>query len=146
MCLVRVLTEIVPVTVVLLSFLLFDFKILSGPLNAFLLYAQVIEYFGVHAFGQLDLLKGTKSEFLVRLYHCLYGFWNLQFLGAFLPPYCIAENMNTFHYLVFQYAIVIYPFILLIAFVSVKRCIELIGLCYRAAQRVKYMFIRCQRL
>ena len=144
--LVWVLTEIVPVTVVLLSFLLFDFKILSGPLNAFLLYAQVIEYFGVHAFGQLDLLKGTKSEFLVRLYHCLYGFWNLQFLGAFLPPYCIAENMNTFHYLVFQYAIVIYPFILLIAFVSVKRCIELIGPCYRAAQRVKYMFIRCQRL
>ena len=144
--LVWVLTEVVPVTVVLFSFLLFDFKILSGPLNAFLLYAQVVEYFGLHAFGQLDLLKDSAAEFLVRLYHCLYGFWNLQFLGAFLNPYCIAENMTTFHYLVFQYAIAVYPFILLIAFFSAKRCIEVIGPCYRATQRVKYMFIRCQRL
>ena len=143
---VWVLTEVVPVTIVLLSFLLFDFKILSGPLNAFLLYAQVIEYFGSHAFGQLDLLKGTKAEFLLPLYHCLYGFWNLEFLGAFLHPYCIAEKMTTFHYLIFQYAIAVYPFILLIAFFSVKKCIEQIGPCYRATQRVRYVFIRCQRL
>ena len=143
---VWVLTEVVPVTLLLLSFLLFDFKILSGPLNAFLLYAQVVEYFGLHAFGQLDLLRDARAEFVVRLYHCLYGFWNLQFLGAFLDPYCIAEKMTTFHYLVFQYAIAIYPFILLIAFFSVKRCFEQIGPCYRATQRVKYLFIRCQRL
>ena len=61
-------------TLLLLSFLLFDFKILSGPLNAFLLYAQVVEYFGLHAFGQLDLLRDARAEFVVRLYHCLYQF------------------------------------------------------------------------
>jgi predicted outer membrane repeat protein len=144
--LVWLVMEILPITLLVVAFLVFDFKILKGPLNSFMLYAQVVEFFGLYAFGELNLLRESKWAFLIKLYRCFYGFWNLQFLSAFLPPFCLAEGMTTFHIYMIKYAIALYPFVLLVTFYLCRGCIARIPLCNRVIIRIQQIFIRWQRL
>ena len=137
--LIWVMSELAPVTLVLLAFLVFDFKMLSGPMNAFILYAQVTEYFGL-----VDFMP-EKSIF-VKLYNCLYSFWNLKFLGGFLHSYCLVEGLTTFTHFLVEYGIAIYPLFLLLLFLILKKCCCTVGPCSRLTRKIQYCFIRYQRL
>ena len=144
--LVWFLTEILPITILVIAFLLFDFKILKGPLNAFMLYAQVIGFFGLYAFGELNLLRNSSWYPLINIYEWLYNFWNLDFLSRLLPDFCLAEEMNTFHVYMIRYGIALYPFLLLAVFYTCRGCFTRFPLCNRAVIRIQQVFVRWQRL
>jgi len=95
--------------------------VISGLLNGFMLAAQM---YSVPA--QLRYITFSAHEYPIRavgikVLSLLYGCWNLDFLRAVYPPFCLHSKMTTVQALALDYVLAIYPLALLgVVFVFVE--------------------------
>ena len=114
-----ILTEYVPITVILFIVIIFNISITSGPANAFVFFAQIISC--------TTFIEGTKNiiapyeDILEDVYLSVYGVWNLIFLNTITNDkwlYCLSPSLTSLHIQALHYLSAAYP-LLLIVIVSI---------------------------
>ena len=110
--------EFVPTTLIFLCFVLFRFKITSGPLLGYVLFCQTtIAVINSHYSFIYDYILYHVSSFLrvlLDMSMTLSQFWCLQFLKAIIPPFCISEKLTGIHVNMLNFVPAIYPLVLVI--------------------------------
>ena len=107
------LLEFLPITVFYLIIVTFQVSATSGPLNVFILSAQLIAYIlnynNFIAYASQPWFQVTQKILIT-----VYSVWNLDFLHSVIPPFCLSENITTLHALALQYLPAFYPLLLII--------------------------------
>ena len=106
--------SLVPATVLCFTIIVFRVNVLSPPLNAIVLYCQVITsyvnskpctflyYAEVHQIANLSVWVLT-----------LYGFFNMDFFVYVIPPFCISNSMSTHTAIALDYTVALFPLVFL---------------------------------
>ena len=120
---VWIVSEWLPMLTLLAFMLIFNVDLISGKLNSFLLFAQLLSFSNIRGEMEIGLWGYT---WFVKLYRFLYGIWNLEFFGVFLPPYCFTPtaSLSTLHMLLLNYAIGLFPLTVTIVLVVLDRSAE----------------------
>ena len=120
---VWIVSEWLPMLILLTFMLTFNVDLISGKLNLFLLFAQLLNFSNIRGEMEIGLWGYT---WFVKLYRFLYGIWNLEFFGVLLPPYCFTPtaSLSTLHMLLLNYAIGLFPLAITIILVVLDRSAE----------------------
>lgn len=117
--------ELLSITLMFLIVAMFRIKVTSSPMNAFVLFSQVIiNILNTNPTLYAGLVYDTNEHVyrLVQIALTCYGIWNLDFFLYLIPPFCISSALTGVHLLAFQYIVAFYPILLLIV---TYICIEL---------------------
>ena len=120
---VWIVSEWLPMLILLAFMLTFNVDLISGKLNSFLLFAQLLSFSNIRGEMETGLWGYT---WFVKLYRFLYGIWNLEFFGVLLPPYCFTPtaSLSTLHMMLLNYAIRLFPLTVTIILVVLDRSAE----------------------
>ena len=116
-----------PLTAFFVAIVVFRVSIASAPLKLYVLVCQILTM-GANMHIILTALRNseyTTSQFpmvLTQILATVYGIWNLDFFRTLYPPFCLAPGMNTLDVIATDYAIALYPLLLI---VITYACIEL---------------------
>ena len=121
--LVWIVSEWLPTLVLLAIMLVFNVDLISGRLNSFLLFAQLLSISNIR--GEADIGIWGYTWF-VKINRFLYGIWNLEFFGILLPPYCFTPtaSISTLQMLLLNYSIGLFPLTVTIVLVVLDRSAE----------------------
>ena len=111
-----ILTEFVPITILLVFIVMFNISVTSGPGNAFIFFAQIISStFGVHGDGIFNYQSVTNaSSTITQVYTSLYDIWNLNFFDSVQGwQYCLSPHLNALHLIALDYLSAAYPLMVL---------------------------------
>ena len=135
--LVWILSEWVPMLVVMFIVMLFNIDLVSGRFNSFLLFAQLLAFSSIRGDAEL----GTVHIAFVKVYRFLYGMWNLDFFGVLLPPYCLIphSHLTLLQTLLLHYSIGLFPLIVAITLIALERSAEKWICCHRVDQCLRRM-------
>ena len=135
--LVWILSEWVPMLVVMFIVMLFNVDLVSGRFNSFLLFAQLLTFSSIRGDAEL----GTVHIAFVKIYRFLYGMWNLDFFGVLLPPYCLIphSHLTLLQTLLLHYSIGLFPLIVAITLIVLERSAEKWICCHRVDQFLRRM-------
>ena len=75
-----------PLLIVFLAIILFNIRLATGPLNSFILFAQVISTTAHISLAPLNLVYGSGTRPFRNSYEIPYNFFSLNLLGNLLPP------------------------------------------------------------
>ena len=121
--LVWIVSEWIPMLILLAIMLVFNVDLISGRLNSFLLFAQLLSISNIR--GEVDIGIWGYTWF-VKINRFLYGIWNLEFFGILLPPYCFTPtaSISTLQMLLLNYSIGLFPLTVTIVLVVLDRSAE----------------------
>ena len=100
-----------PLTVLFLVVVIFRISVASGSLNVFVLVCQI--FTAPYVLRHVASNK-PKYEILFSIGLSLYGISNLDFFRLVIPPFCLHPRMTTLQVLALDYAISIYPLLLIV--------------------------------
>ena len=110
--------EFVPTTLIFLCFVVFRFKITSGPLLGYVLFCQItvaeINYRYSFIYNYIHYHVSISLRVLLDMSVTVSQFWSLQFLKAIIPPFCISEKFTGIHVHLLNFVPVMYPLVLVI--------------------------------
>ena len=104
-----------PLTIFFLVVIVFRVSVTAGPLDAFILFSQVVSFPAMMRTHSFHHWKQQYINLAVFSLASMYGIWNLDFFRLLYPPFCMHPKMTTLHVLVLDYAIAVYPLLLIIA-------------------------------
>ena len=135
--LVWILSEWVPMLVVMFIVMLFNMDLVSGRFNSFLLFAQLLAFSSIRGDAEL----GPVHIAFVKIYRFLYGVWNFDFFGVLLPPYCLIphSHLTLLQTLLLHYSIGLFPLIVAITLIVLERSAEKWICCHRVDQCLRRM-------
>ena len=90
-----ILAVYVPLLVVFLLIIVFNIRLTTGPLNSFILFAQVISTtvsIDEQGSAPLNVVYGRSTGTFTNAYVIPYNLFNLNLFGNLLPPFCLNEN------------------------------------------------------
>ena len=121
--LVWIVSEWIPMLVLLAIMLVFNVDLISGKLNSFLLFAQLLSISNIRGEVEIGIWGYT---WFVKINRFLYGIWNLEFFGILLPPYCFTPtaSISTLQMLLLNYPIGLFPLTVTIVLVVLDRSAE----------------------
>ena len=102
---------ILPTTLLFLIIVLFQIRIISASMNAFIFTCQVIVSTLPHGYQNASI----AGRYAVKTMLTVYGIWNLDFFRYILPPFCVSSSMSSIHVVSLEYIIAIYPLLLILA-------------------------------
>ena len=109
-----------PTTMLFLVVLIFQVRITSGPMNAYIFACQLM----VSAIDfQSSICKSTSSfnHVAVLIVGTTYGIWNLDFFRYLIPSFCASEQLSTLHVVTLDYVVAFYPlFLTIIAYICIQ--------------------------
>ena len=105
------LTELVPVTVVLITVLAFDINFTSGAVNGFILFSQVLLSLNIDASG---IITFHQKRAVTEGYQFLYGFLNLDFFTTDTLSFCLWPKASALDMLAFKYITIVYALSLVV--------------------------------
>ena len=114
-----ILLEYFPLTVMFFVLLIFDLNTTSGAGNAFIFFAQMVTtIFDIFQDGVISLDNATyNNTHALRAIHQLpYGIWNMEFFSLLAPPFCLSSAIGTYGIILINYAIALYPILLIMLF------------------------------
>ena len=100
-----------PLTVLFLVVVIFRISVASGLLNVFVLVCQVMS---ARYAVSLVAINNPNLELLSHIGLSVYGISNLDFFRLVFSPFCLHPRMTTLQALALDYAIVIYPLLLIV--------------------------------
>ena len=136
--LVWILSEWVPMLILMFLVMFFNVDLISGQFNSFLLFAQLLAFYSIR--GNAAEIDSVHIAF-VKIYRFLYGMWNLDFFGVLLPPYCLIPQarLTLLQTLLLHYSIGLFPLAVAITFVVLERSAEKWICCHRLDQCLRRM-------
>ena len=107
-----ILSELVPVTVVFITVLVFNISFTSGAVNGFILFSQLINSLNIDA-GGLIVLPNVTLIF-VRGYRVIYGFFNLDYFNVETLSFCLWSNASALDMIALKYVTIAYALLLVV--------------------------------
>ena len=109
------LTQFLPVIILVLILFFTNFSLASGYLNAAIFFSQAIATaLNISGNGVIPLNSLTTSaEVLLEIYSVLYGVWNLNFLEPI--KFCLLPHMSINMIFVLQYIVALSPMLFVLA-------------------------------
>ena len=115
-----ILSELVPVTVVFITVLVFNISFTSGAVNGFILFSQVLLSLNIDASG---IITFPKQRQITEGYQLLYGFLNLDFFSIDTLSFCLWSKATALDMLAFKYITIVYALSLVILVIwFMNRC------------------------
>ena len=111
---ILIATEYLPSTFLLVVILFYDVNLHSGSLGAIVMYFQVYGALNIYSSGEIS----APNDDLNNIIEFLYNIWNLEYIGTWLHPYCLAKSLNTLQALMVSYISGFYPFLLIFIYIS----------------------------
>ena len=107
-----------PTTILFLFLLMFQVRITSGPLNAYIFACQLV----VSAITWSIFFENTSfTHGIVFTLSTIYGIWNLDFFRYLIPPFCATDQISPLHVIALEYTVAFYPLLLtVIAYICVQ--------------------------
>ena len=99
-----ILSEIVPATILFLIVILFDIKLTSGALNAFIFYTQIFE----------TLKINPEANKFLEFLNLIVSFFNLKFFAHSKLSFCLFKGATSLDIIAFNYVTVIYSLFLVL--------------------------------
>ena len=143
-----IILKYIPFTLFLLLIIFFNISLVDGPLNSFILFAQLINSVGPIPGGVIhvnELLSKQKVKLLLNFYYFLYGPWNSNYFEMLVPDFCAYRFDSTIKILILEYIPALYPLVLFIIFYSIIPCITNC-LINSNAEFLRSFFLRVERL
>ena len=136
--LVWILSEWVPMLILMFIVMLFNVDLISGQFNSFLLFAQLLAFSSIR--GNNAEMDSVHIAF-VKIYRFLYGMWSLDFFGVLLPPYCLVPqaHLTLLQTLLLHYSIGLFPLTVAITLTVLERSAEKWICCHRLDQCLRRM-------
>lgn len=126
------LSEVLPLTLLFIFVIVLDISLTSGAANSLILFAQVLDFFGVTAFGSYDL--STPVSILTEIYWFLFGFFNLEFFRLDKLSFCLWKGATVLDVLAFKF---ITTFCGLFLIGSLFMIMRYCSCCHRCIQRFR---------
>eukprot|EP00731_Ephydatia_muelleri_P006440 Em0003g688a len=114
-----------PLLVVFLVIIVFNIRLTTGPMNSFILFAQVISStldINQQGAAPLNVVYGKGTTAFQKSYQIPYNLFNLNLFGNLLPPFCLHENMSSSDVLVLRYAEGFFPVLIIVVILLLLRC------------------------
>ena len=109
--LLYLLLACLPTTLLFFITIIFQVRITSASMNAFVFYIQV-GYYDTVTYPQKILgLTGISRPFILA-FVVFGGFLNLDFFRFFIPPFCISDRLTNLHVLTMEYLVALFPLFL----------------------------------
>ena len=108
-----IISELVPVTVVFITVLVFNISFTSGAVNGFILFSQLINSLNINSCGLISLPNSTIIGF-IHAYRIIYGFFNLDYFSIENLSFCLWANASVLDMIAFKYVTIIYALLLVI--------------------------------
>ncbi len=114
-----ILSQLLPITIMFLIFVLLNVSTTTGPANAFILFAQLLTTaLDIEGDGTVHVDSITSHyDALEQAYIIPYDIWNLNFF--FFPPTCLSPYLSTQAFLSLDFLVAAYPLILIFLFYGV---------------------------
>ena len=113
-----IVSQYVPLTLMMCFIIFFDISLVDGPLNSFILFCQILITVRVYGNGQLGL--PTKSSYIAKLLSNIlthsYDIWNLEFFESLLPPFCVFKYSSSMVNILAEYTPAFYVLLLCLVF------------------------------
>ena len=106
-----ILSELVPVTVVFITLLLFNINFTSGMINGFILFSQILISLNIDASGFIT--PTSAAAFLLKLHQSIYGLFNLDFFQTEYLSFCLWPSASALDVVAFRYVTIVYILILI---------------------------------
>ena len=90
--------------------IIFQLRITSASMNAFVFYVQCC-YYGTVAYPRFIGTTGI-SNLSTLAFVVFGGFLNLDFLRYIIPPFCISDTLSCLHVLTLEYLVALFPLFL----------------------------------
>ena len=103
-----------PLTFFYVAVVVFRIGIMSRELQAYVLICQLLSAPGLLRFLHLSTKDDAMGRVFFRVLSTIYGIWNLDFFRSLYPPFCLHPKLTTLHILVLDYAIAVYPMLLIL--------------------------------
>ena len=135
-----ILTQFLPVLVLLLVIICANIPLASGYLNGAIFFSQVITTsLDISGDGEIPLENITESaDVYIEVFEVIYGIWNLDFIEP--VKYCLAPNLTINSIFAWEYVIALLPFIIVAILCIIHLCNE--GRCAGRMERCKTMTVR----
>lgn len=125
-----------PVMILLFVIFHFNIKLTSSAASGFILYAQMISsgIFNITGGKASYLDVGLFPHVMQRMYITVYGIFNLDSFANLLPSFCLNKNFSSLDVICLDYAVALFPLIVIIITHLVYRYNLLRCKCSRSAE------------
>ena len=126
--------ELLPVTIIFLTILLFNIRLTSGALYSFVFYVQALSESSITAFGTIYIDDIITKKALTIL-EVLIGIFNFNMINF---EFCIIQTDSLMILFLIKYATLAYAFFLVLATILVLRlhsCYSCVKLCRKCGRR-----------
>lgn len=126
-----VISELLPLTVMFFTIIIFDINFTAGNINGFILYAQIMDSIAIDANGAIIFPPGL--DVFTSIHRFVYRTLNFDFFSLEELSFCLWENATTLDVMVMKYVTILYAIgllILLIIFMNTWKCKRLLS-CWR---------------
>ena len=107
-----IVSELLPLTILFITVILFGVSLTSGAANSFIFFAQVLDLFEITAFGGIHF--PYTIEILTDVYRFLFGFLNLDFFRIDILSFCLFKGATVLDILAFKYVTALYGILLIV--------------------------------
>ena len=120
----------VPLLVVFLVIIVFNIRLTTGPVNSFILFAQVISStvdINQQGAAPLNIVYGRGTSSFENSYEVPYNLFNLNLFGNLLPPFCLHESLDTLDVIALRYLEAFFPVLIIVVIVlllRLQRCVK----------------------
>ena len=111
-----ILSELVPLTLVFITVLVFNISFTSGSVNGFILFSQLLGSLDIDASGIIVFPDAAKHKikYVTQGYQVIYGFLNLDFFNSEHLSFCLWKNASALDMLAFKYITILYTVLLVV--------------------------------
>ena len=112
-----IISELVPVTLVFITVLVLNISIISGAINGFILFSQLLDTFDIDASGIISYPEAAKYTIKgwIQRYQFIYGFFNLDLFDSESLSFCLWKGATALDVLAFKYVTILYTLLLIVA-------------------------------
>ena len=119
--LLYILLAVFPTTIFFLIVIIFQVRLTSAPMNAFIFGCQVLV--NMLNSNPYTFLNSSKlNYYAILVLSVLYGVWNLDFFRYVIPSFCVSDQLTPIQVVALEYVVAFYP--LLLIFITYT-CVEL---------------------
>ena len=116
------LSELLPVTIFFVTALVFNISFISGTVNGFVLYVQLLSSLDIYAGGLVSLCSATRRNAMTG-YQVLYGFLNLDFFNVDSLSFCLWKGATVLDMIAFKCVTILYTALIIVGVIfTVSKC------------------------
>lgn len=136
------LSVYLPLFAVFLLVIAFNVRLISGPFNAFVLYAQTISStLALNADGTAPLAALYGNPVVIqKVYQIVYDPFNLNIMGNLVPPRCLSASLTSLDMLALKYLEAFFPLVMVISVLVLFRLCSCCGnascFCHQVCKRI----------